>query len=104
MSKHSPGPAWVSAICSVVFDIDEGQKLEQCFPENALTEEEANDVAFHCFPVPAQEAASLWTVMLMPSCSSGRPFVHIHSNACQRGVTSTTAFASSLCCRMRVMS
>ena len=64
MTKDSPGPAWVSAICSVVFDIDEGQKLEQCFPENALTEEEANDVAFHCFPVPAQQAASHCTVVL----------------------------------------
>ncbi len=63
MSKDSPGPTWVSAICSVIFDIDEGQKLEQCFPENALTEEEANDVAFHCFPVPAKEAESLCTVV-----------------------------------------
>lgn len=51
MSKDATGAQWVHAICSVVFDIDEGQKLEQCFPENALKEEEANDVAFHCFPV-----------------------------------------------------
>ena len=55
MGKDSPGAQWVHAICSVVFDIDEGQKLEQCFPENALTDEEANDVAFHSFPVHAQD-------------------------------------------------
>lgn len=56
MGKDSSGARWVHAICSVVFDIDEGQKLEQCFPENALTDEEANDVAFHSFPVHFPEA------------------------------------------------
>ena len=54
MSKDSQGAQWVHAICSVVFDIDEGQRLEECFPENALTEQEANDVAFHSFPVIMQ--------------------------------------------------
>ena len=56
MSKDRPGAQWVHAICSVVFDIDEGQKLEQCFPENALTAEEANDIAFHSFPVYVHDA------------------------------------------------
>ena len=51
MGKENQGAQWVHAICSVVFDIDEGQRLEECFPENALTEQEANDVAFHSFPV-----------------------------------------------------
>ena len=51
MSKENQGAQWVHAICSVVFDIDEGQRLEECFPENALTDQEANDVAFHSFPV-----------------------------------------------------
>ena len=51
MSKESQGAQWVHAICSIVFDIDKGQRLEECFPENALTDQEANDVAFHSFPV-----------------------------------------------------
>ena len=55
MSKDIQGAQWVHAICSVVFDIDEGQRLEECFPENALTEHEANDVAFHSFPVIMQD-------------------------------------------------
>lgn len=54
MSKDSQSAQWVHAICSVVFDIDEGQRLEGCFPENALTEQEATDVAFHSFPVIMQ--------------------------------------------------
>ncbi|CAK0733784.1 hypothetical protein CVIRNUC_000332 [Coccomyxa viridis] len=50
MVKENQAAQWVHAICSVVFDIDEGQRLEECFPENALTDQEANDVAFHSFP------------------------------------------------------
>ena len=42
---------WVLALCSIVFDIDEGQKLEASFPQNALSTDEENDVAFHSFPV-----------------------------------------------------
>lgn len=42
---------WILGICSIIFDIDEGQKLEECFPHNALSDDEANDVAFHSFPV-----------------------------------------------------
>ena len=42
---------WVLAVCSIVFDIDVGQKLEACFPQNALSSEEENDIAFHSFPV-----------------------------------------------------
>jgi hypothetical protein len=45
---------WILGVCSVVFDIDEGQKLEDCFPQNALSEDEANDIAFHSFPVDAE--------------------------------------------------
>ena len=41
----------VHALCSVVFDIDVGQRLEHCHPEGALSEEEARDLAFHSFPV-----------------------------------------------------
>ena len=83
---------WVIAICSVLFDLDVGQRIDSMYPEvrglphlansgadgapvrmrgplwshrrgrcrvrglvallqDALTEEEANDVAFHSFPV-----------------------------------------------------
>ena len=44
--------AWACAICSVLFDLDVGQRIDSIYPEGALTEEEANDVAFHSFPVP----------------------------------------------------
>jgi hypothetical protein len=43
--------AWVVAICSVLFDLDVGQRIDSMYPNSALTEEEANDVAFHSFPV-----------------------------------------------------
>ena len=43
--------AWVVAICSVLFDLDVGQRIDSMYPDSALTEEEANDVAFHSFPV-----------------------------------------------------
>ena len=43
---------WAVAICSVLFDLDVGQRIDSMYPEDALTEEEANDVAFHSFPVP----------------------------------------------------
>ena len=43
--------AWIVAICSVLFDLDVGQRIDSIYPDHALTEEEANDVAFHSFPV-----------------------------------------------------
>ena len=42
---------WVLAVCSIIFDIDVGQKLEASFPQNALSSDEENDIAFHSFPV-----------------------------------------------------
>ena len=73
MSKDSQSAQWVYAICSVVFDIDEGQRLEECFPENALTEQEANDVAFHSFPVIMQNNPFRhrlqYTLLLAPPAS-----------------------------------
>ena len=43
--------SWIVAICSVLFDLDVGQRIDSICPDHALTEEEANDVAFHSFPV-----------------------------------------------------
>ena len=43
--------AWVVAICSVLFDLDVGQRIDSIYPDHALTDDEANDVAFHSFPV-----------------------------------------------------
>ncbi len=51
--SDDPKNAWILGVCSVVFDIDEGQKMEDCFPQNAISEDEANDIAFHSFPVRA---------------------------------------------------
>ncbi|GFH18316.1 uncharacterized protein HaLaN_15095, partial [Haematococcus lacustris] len=41
---------WVTAIASVLFDIDEGQRCELVVPAGALTAEEKQAVAFHAFP------------------------------------------------------
>ncbi len=49
---------WIVAICSVLFDLDVGQRIDSIVPEGALTEEEANDVAFHSFPVRRQIASA----------------------------------------------
>jgi len=43
--------SWIVAICSVLFDLDVGLRIDSICPDHALTEEEANDVAFHSFPV-----------------------------------------------------
>lgn len=43
-------PKWIVAICSVVFDVDIGQKVEHIHPADAITEEEQHDLAFHAFP------------------------------------------------------
>jgi hypothetical protein len=40
----------VSALLSVLFDIDKGQTIECCWPPGALTAQEQRDVAFHAFP------------------------------------------------------
>jgi hypothetical protein len=50
MGESTESP-WLVAICSVLFDLDVGQRIDSIVPEGALTDEEANDVAFHSFPV-----------------------------------------------------
>jgi hypothetical protein len=50
MAESTESP-WLVAICSVLFDLDVGQRIDSIVPEGALTDEEANDVAFHSFPV-----------------------------------------------------
>lgn len=52
-----PRSDWIVAICSVLFDLDVGQRIDSIVPEGALTDEEANDVAFHSFPVCAAAIA-----------------------------------------------
>lgn len=42
---------WLICICSVIFDIDEGQKILEIYPPGAVAPAEASDVAFHAFPV-----------------------------------------------------
>ncbi|KAK9805887.1 hypothetical protein WJX73_001357 [Symbiochloris irregularis] len=41
---------WLLGICSVLFDIDVGQKVLDTYPPGALTAEEESDIAFHAFP------------------------------------------------------
>eukprot|EP00897_Mesotaenium_endlicherianum_P002797 jgi/Mesen1/2545/ME000161S01591 len=41
---------WIVAICSIRFDLEQGQLVEACFPPGALSPEEESDVAFSSFP------------------------------------------------------
>jgi len=41
---------WVVALCSITFDLDVGQQVEECYPSDALSPEERKDIAFHAFP------------------------------------------------------
>lgn len=41
---------WVVGICSVIFDVDVGQKISHLVPENCISETERTDVAFNSFP------------------------------------------------------
>ncbi|EFJ46522.1 hypothetical protein VOLCADRAFT_118103 [Volvox carteri f. nagariensis] len=50
MSLLAPSQQWIVGICSVVFDIDVGQRIEHLVPEACLSKEEQHDVAFHSFP------------------------------------------------------
>ena len=45
--------AWIVGLCSVLFDIDVGPKVQDLVddPVSTLTPEERQDVAFHAFPV-----------------------------------------------------
>lgn len=45
-----PQSTWLRCICSVEFDLDQGQKLEHIVPEDALSIQEQSDVSFHAFP------------------------------------------------------
>ena len=71
MAESTDSP-WLVAICSVLFDLDVGQRIDSIVPEGALTDEEANDVAFHSFPVrtplagPACGAAPIASCMRTP--------------------------------------
>lgn len=44
-------PQWIVGVCSVLFDVDVGQKVEHLHPPTALSPEEQTDVAFCAFPV-----------------------------------------------------
>ena len=48
-ASAEPGQhAWVVGVASVVFDIDQGQRLECLHPATSLSSPEVTDVAFHC--------------------------------------------------------
>lgn len=42
---------WLTGLCSCIFDVDVGQRVQHLVPAGCLSEEEAADVAFHSFPV-----------------------------------------------------
>jgi hypothetical protein len=51
MSNDGLSNTWIVGIASVVFDTDEGQRIEHIYTPHALSGEEETDVAFHSFPV-----------------------------------------------------
>eukprot|EP00891_Asterochloris_glomerata_P002409 jgi/Astpho2/2409/Aster-x1074 len=55
---------WIHCLAVVLFDLDIGHQLEQCYPRDALSVAEQGDVAFHAFP----DSMS----MELHSCSSVR--------------------------------
>ncbi|KAK9853379.1 hypothetical protein WJX84_012047 [Apatococcus fuscideae] len=42
--------AWLTSICSVIFDIDVGQRLEDVYPPESLDSEDGANIAMHSFP------------------------------------------------------
>jgi hypothetical protein len=67
MAESTDSP-WLVAICSVLFDLDVGQRIDSIVPEGVLTDEEANDVAFHSFPVWALRSATASDAHPIISC------------------------------------
>ncbi|XP_058227185.1 uncharacterized protein LOC131335722 isoform X1 [Rhododendron vialii] len=41
---------WVVAFCTIRFDLEQGQLIEDCFPHGSLTQEEELEIAFSSFP------------------------------------------------------
>lgn len=39
---------WIVGVASVIFDIDQGQRVESLHPAGILSTAEERDVAFHC--------------------------------------------------------
>lgn len=66
---------WIVGICSIVFDIDVGQRVEHSVPAGCLSPEEKQDVAFHSFPVSVvvcereADLASSATFILFSTCT-----------------------------------
>lgn len=71
MSDDGSSHAWILGVASVVFDTDEGQKVEYIYPWDALSKAEEHDVAFHAFPVGAHIAE-----VLPGSCGKGFPWLY----------------------------
>lgn len=47
---------YILGLCSVVFDVDVGNRIDTLVPDGVLSSEERMDVAFHSFPVRFQTA------------------------------------------------
>jgi hypothetical protein len=48
----------VLGLCSVIFDVDKGQTLQDLWPLDCLSEEDKAAVAFHAFPVSTSAHAT----------------------------------------------
>ena len=50
MIHNESSKSWLEAICTVRFDLEEGQVVEHIFPEDKLTEEELKVISNYAFP------------------------------------------------------
>ena len=66
---------WLIGICSVIFDIDEGQKVLDIYPTGAIGAAEASDVSFHAFPVLCLTQHGAAASIFCQSGSSSQVFV-----------------------------
>ena len=81
--------AWLVAVASVVFDIDQGQTLEGLFPEGAISEAEGRDIAFNS-ESPAQVNCFVQRLGMRRTLAPPHratccrlPGLHVHGAACQ---------------------
>lgn len=60
-------------LCSVIFDVDKGQTLQDIWPLDYLSEEDKAAVAFHAFPVSTWQTLQQETLVAAAAVCLLRP-------------------------------